>query len=107
MQEIRQLQLKDTNLAAIIVYLEKDEFPEEEKAAKRLILESKSYKMVVQFQQSGALLYLRKNSLNCCKNIMEADLLDTLLSRKCTTLSDNNTGGKACGLMFDTIVVHA
>ena len=39
MQEIRQLQLKDTNLAATIAYLEKEELPEEEKAAKKFLSE--------------------------------------------------------------------
>ena len=38
MQEIRQLQLKDTNLAATIAYLEKEELPEEEKAAKSFLV---------------------------------------------------------------------
>ena len=45
-QEVRQYQLKDANLRAMMVYVEKEELPEDEKAAKKLILESKSYEMV-------------------------------------------------------------
>ena len=46
MQEMRQLQLKDPGMAAMIIYLEKEELPVEKKAAKKLIFESKSYEMV-------------------------------------------------------------
>ena len=62
---------------------------------------------IQQILQSGVWLYPRKSSLNFCKNIMEADLLDTSLSGKCIVPSDDNTGGKACGLMFDIIAVPA
>ena len=46
MQEVRQLQLKDASLRAMITYLEKEEIPEDEKAAKKLTLESRSYEMI-------------------------------------------------------------
>ena len=45
MQEVRQLQLKDGNLRIMIAYLEK-ELPEEDRAAKKLMMESKSYEMI-------------------------------------------------------------
>ena len=46
MQEVRELQLKDANSRAMMVYLEKEELPEDEKAAKKLILENKCFGMV-------------------------------------------------------------
>lgn len=46
MQEVRLLQLKDGSLRTMIAYLDKDELLEEERAAKNLIVESKSYEMI-------------------------------------------------------------
>jgi ArsR family metal-binding transcriptional regulator len=73
----RVLQLKDGNLRAMIAYLQK-EFPEEKRAAKNLIIESKGYEDISSIQQilqSGAWLYPRKSNQSCCKNIMEASQL--------------------------------
>ena len=94
----------------MIAYLEKEELPEE-KAAKKLILESKlRVEGVLHHEhptdlQSGAVVP-KKNSQNFYKNIMEADLLDTLLSGKCSTLRQQYWW-KGIRLMFVIIVVPA
>ena len=63
MQWVCELQLRDADLEAMIAYLKKEQLPKEEKAAKKLILESRSYEMVegvwitmniLQALQSGA-----------------------------------------------------
>ena len=62
MQWVCELQLRDADLEAMIAYLKKEQLPKE-KAAKKLILESRSYEMVegvwitmniLQTLQSGA-----------------------------------------------------
>ena len=61
-QWVCELQLRDADLEAMIAYLKKEQLPKE-KAAKKLILESRSYEMVegvwitmniLQTLQSGA-----------------------------------------------------
>ena len=45
-QELRQLQVNDLNLVPMIVYLENEALHKDEKAAKKLLFESKYYEMI-------------------------------------------------------------
>ena len=66
--ELRQLQIKDPELACYVAYLENGDLPTDDRTARKVVLGSKQYEMIDTTRTSSTLVDGVPSYLRCCVN---------------------------------------